>query len=151
MEILYENLLAIQWQQLVMWVIGAILIYLAIVKKYEPMLLLPIAFGMFIASAEMIYNILTLKRIFKCLIHYTVLLIAFIVVFMVGEFLTVNGPASVFVGIVVFSILYFFILGIVILVRRTVSIADERLDARLPKRTENKKKNEKSAYTPKFK
>ena len=45
MEILYESLLTITWQQVVMWVIGAILIYLAIKKDMEPSLLLPIGFG----------------------------------------------------------------------------------------------------------
>ena len=33
MEILYENLLAIELPQLIMWIIGAVLIYLAIVKE----------------------------------------------------------------------------------------------------------------------
>ena len=45
MEILYENLLKIEWQQIVMWLIGAVLIYLAIAKDMEPTLLLPIGFG----------------------------------------------------------------------------------------------------------
>lgn len=45
MEFLYENLLAITWQQLVMWGIGGLLIYLAIKKDMEPTLLLPIGFG----------------------------------------------------------------------------------------------------------
>ena len=45
MEILYKYILMIQWQQLVMWVIGGILIYLAIKKDMEPTLLLPIGFG----------------------------------------------------------------------------------------------------------
>jgi oxaloacetate decarboxylase beta subunit len=44
-EALYENLLNIQWQQIVMWVIGGLLIYLAIKKDMEPALLLPIGFG----------------------------------------------------------------------------------------------------------
>ena len=38
------------WQELVMIVIGAILIYLAIVKEYEPVLLLPIGFGAIITN-----------------------------------------------------------------------------------------------------
>jgi len=42
---LYENLLQIQWQQVVMWMIGGVLIYLAIKKEMEPSLLLPIGFG----------------------------------------------------------------------------------------------------------
>ncbi|MEA4823968.1 MAG: sodium ion-translocating decarboxylase subunit beta [Clostridiaceae bacterium] len=40
-----ENLSYITWQSVVMWVIGAILIYLAIKKEMEPTLLLPIGFG----------------------------------------------------------------------------------------------------------
>ncbi len=45
MEILYENLLGVTWQMVVMWAIGGILIYLAIAKDMEPTLLLPIGFG----------------------------------------------------------------------------------------------------------
>ncbi len=45
MEILYENLLNLTWQHVVMWVIGGILIYLAIKKEMEPTLLLPMGFG----------------------------------------------------------------------------------------------------------
>ena len=45
MEALFGNLLNIQWQQIVMWAIGALLIYLAIKKQMEPSLLLPIGFG----------------------------------------------------------------------------------------------------------
>ena len=40
----------ISWQQAVMILVSFILMYLAIVKKYEPLLLLPIAFGMFLAN-----------------------------------------------------------------------------------------------------
>ena len=45
MEILYSNLLAFQWQDLVMILIGCLLVYLAIVKEMEPSLLLPMGFG----------------------------------------------------------------------------------------------------------
>ena len=45
MELLFGNLLEISWQQVVMWGIGALLIYLAIAKDMEPTLLLPIGFG----------------------------------------------------------------------------------------------------------
>ncbi len=38
------------WKYLVMYVIIGILFYLAIWRKYEPLLLLPIAFGMFLAN-----------------------------------------------------------------------------------------------------
>jgi len=33
------------WQQMIMYVIGITLIFLAVKKEYEPMLLLPIGFG----------------------------------------------------------------------------------------------------------
>lgn len=38
------------WQEVVMILISCVLVYMAIVKKYEPLLLLPIAFGMFLAN-----------------------------------------------------------------------------------------------------
>ena len=38
------------WQQIVMIIISFVLMYLAIKKEYEPLLLLPIAFGMFLAN-----------------------------------------------------------------------------------------------------
>lgn len=45
MEFLWEGLLSITWQQAVMYVVGAVLIWLAIKKEYEPTLLLPMGFG----------------------------------------------------------------------------------------------------------
>ena len=41
---------AITWQQAVMLVVSCVLIYLALVKGFEPLLLLPIAFGMLLAN-----------------------------------------------------------------------------------------------------
>ena len=38
------------WQQLVMLCVSFFLLYLAIHKKYEPLLLLPIAFGMLLTN-----------------------------------------------------------------------------------------------------
>ena len=46
------------WQYLVMYAIVGVLFYLAIVKKFEPLLLMPIAFGMLLANlpgAELIH------------------------------------------------------------------------------------------------
>ena len=45
MEVLIQNFSFITWQMLVMWLIGGVLIYLAIVKEMEPTLLLPMGFG----------------------------------------------------------------------------------------------------------
>lgn len=45
MGFLYETILQLTWQHLVMYVIGGALIYLAIAKDMEPTLLLPLGFG----------------------------------------------------------------------------------------------------------
>ena len=65
MEILYENLLSIEWQQLVMWVIGAVLIYLAIVKEMEPTLLLPMGFGAILVNLPFSGAVETLEVLFN--------------------------------------------------------------------------------------
>jgi len=45
MSAIFENLGNIEWQQIVMWMIGGLLIFLAIKKEMEPTLLLPMGFG----------------------------------------------------------------------------------------------------------
>lgn len=45
-----SGFVAMTWQQLVMIIVSCVLIYLAIVKKFEPLLLLPIAFGVLLAN-----------------------------------------------------------------------------------------------------
>ena len=46
------------WENYVMILVSFVLMYLAIVKKFEPLLLLPIAFGMFLINLPGAYNIL---------------------------------------------------------------------------------------------
>lgn len=53
MEQLFSNLFNITWQQTVMWLIGAVLIYLAISKDMEPALLLPMGFGAIMVNLPM--------------------------------------------------------------------------------------------------
>lgn len=45
MDFLISGILAITWKQVVMYVVGLILIWLAVKKEYEPSLLLPMGFG----------------------------------------------------------------------------------------------------------
>ena len=47
---LSTGLAGMSWETSVMLVISLVLIYLAIVKQYEPLLLLPIAFGMLLTN-----------------------------------------------------------------------------------------------------
>ena len=45
LEYFAQGFTSISWQQIIMMLIGILLIYLGIAKKYEPMLLIPIGFG----------------------------------------------------------------------------------------------------------
>ncbi len=65
MEIIYENILNIEWQQIVMWVIGGILIYLAIKKEMEPTLLLPMGFGAILVNLPFSGAVETLDVLFS--------------------------------------------------------------------------------------
>lgn len=47
---LFDAFASVGWKTLVMYAIVIVLFYLAVVKKFEPMLLLPIAFGMLLAN-----------------------------------------------------------------------------------------------------
>ncbi len=53
MSELFSNVSNITWQQIVMWIIGAVLIYLAIKKDMEPSLLLPMGFGAILVNLPM--------------------------------------------------------------------------------------------------
>ena len=45
-----SGFVALNWQYIAMIIVACVLIYLAIVKKFEPLLLLPIAFGVLLAN-----------------------------------------------------------------------------------------------------
>ena len=44
----------LQWNVLIMWFVGSLFMYLAIAKNYEPLLLLPIGFGIFIVNFPLV-------------------------------------------------------------------------------------------------
>lgn len=50
---LFSNITNLDYKQVIMWVIGAVLIYLAIKRKMEPTLLLPIGFGTILVNLPM--------------------------------------------------------------------------------------------------
>ncbi len=45
-----SGLMALTWQNITMFIVSGVLMYLAIAKNYEPLLLLPIGFGAFMAN-----------------------------------------------------------------------------------------------------
>ena len=53
MDFLTEGILSITWQQVVMYVIGGLLIWLAVKKEMEPALLLPMGFGAILVNIPM--------------------------------------------------------------------------------------------------
>ncbi len=53
MSALFSNVSQLNWQQVVMWCIGGLLIYLAIRKDMEPTLLLPLGFGAILVNLPM--------------------------------------------------------------------------------------------------
>ena len=53
MEFLWQGVLSITWQQAVMYLVGLLLIWLAIRKGYEPALLLPMGFGAILVNLPM--------------------------------------------------------------------------------------------------
>ncbi len=54
------------WQNGIMVIVGLVLIYLAIAKEYEPVLLLPIGFGCILANVGMAVN-MTANACARCL------------------------------------------------------------------------------------
>lgn len=84
---LFQGIVNFHWQYLIMYAIGGVLIYLAIKKDYEPMLLLPIGFGAILVNLPMssiwdyegtegvlqiFYNVGILTEIFPVLIFVAV-------------------------------------------------------------------------------
>jgi sodium ion-translocating decarboxylase beta subunit len=53
MDFLFEGIMAVTWKQIVMYVIGILLIWLAVRKEYEPSLLLPMGFGALMVNLPM--------------------------------------------------------------------------------------------------
>ena len=65
MEVFTACLMALTWKQMVMMIVGALLIYLAIAKEYEPTLLLPIGFGALMVNIPLSSAQETLDILFK--------------------------------------------------------------------------------------
>ncbi len=53
MKLIWDIVMSISWQHLVMYAVGGILIWLAVKKEYEPALLLPMGFGAILVNLPM--------------------------------------------------------------------------------------------------
>ena len=65
MDFIFGNLAGITWQHVVMWIIGGVLIYLAIKKDMEPTLLLPMGFGAILVNMPNSGAVETLETLFS--------------------------------------------------------------------------------------
>ena len=65
MSAILDNLLVINWQMIVMWIVGGILIYLAIKKDMEPTLLLPMGFGAILVNLPFSGAVEVLETLFN--------------------------------------------------------------------------------------
>jgi len=63
------GLFNVEWGQVLMWSFGFLFIYLAIKKEYEPLLLLPIGFGMFIVNLPLTH-LMEEGHLFHIFYHY---------------------------------------------------------------------------------
>ena len=112
-----------------------------------PTFLIVFAFGIVIAIAGLLLNLKKLKKWLRILLHYTLLLMTFCVVFIIRGNLSAGGSSTIFSAIIIFTALYFAIFGIVYLIKRTVKSADKTLD----KYRKADVKTEKTAYKSLYK
>lgn len=108
-----------------------------------------LSFGLIIALAEFMYEQLKLKTVFKCLIHYGVLLAAFCFIFIMSGNISTKRPSAVFVAIILYTFLYFIIWTVVHFSRKAINLMDKKLESKASKikSNENKKKGYKSLYS----
>ncbi len=69
MYFLTQTIAAVEWQHIVMWVIGGLLIFLAIAKNIEPALLLPMGFGAILVNIPFANVLSTCEHIDNPTVH----------------------------------------------------------------------------------
>lgn len=100
-------------------------------------------FGLLISLAELAFQIKRIHIVFRVLIHYIVLLAAFNVVFISSGNISAKTAGEVFTAIVIFTVFYAIMFGLVYIVRRFIAKSDKLIDNKKAKiNDENHKKNE---------
>ena len=100
--------------------------------------LLILLFSLLVALANRLLSVTKLHIAWRILIHYATLLAAFLIVFVAAGKLKISGPSSVFLSIMIFTVLYAvcFVAGYFLL----------RMFGALPE----KAKKEEPPYNPRF-
>ncbi len=89
--------------------------------------LLILVFSFVIASANHVVFLRRLHTALRLLIHYAALLVSFIFIFVVAGNLNITGPASVFIAIFVFTVLYAIMMVIAMSFLRAVGYLDKTI------------------------
>lgn len=105
-----------------------------------------LTFSFVISFAELLYEELKIKKVYKCFIHYAVLLVAFCLIFVISGNISSQRPSAVFVAIIVYTVLYFTIWAIVHFVRKAINKADIKLESRTNKADAKAGKSGKKPY-----
>ena len=108
--------------------------------------LLIFVFGIIISAAGLIFEIRSMHKVIKVLLHYFVLLVAFFFIFLLAGKLGNAVSSVIFSAIIVFTTLYAAIFAITYLIKTAIKGADRLIG----KSTEATKK-EKKPYTPLYK
>lgn len=109
-------------------------------------------FGFIVAACELINAMTEIKAWLRRLIHYAVLLVAFSIIFISGGFIDFRGPETVVAVILVFSAFYFVLFTLIVLIRKSVSKADDKLEKISNEKSKKKASDkEKNKYKPRFK
>ena len=103
-----------------------------------------LTFGFIISLAELLYEKLKLKKVWKCLIHYGVLLVAFYIIFIISGNIALQRSAAIFAAVIIFTALYFTLYAIIHFVRHAIEKADDKLDKHSAKK--NVKQSKKNEY-----
>ena len=85
--------------------------------------LLILLFSFLIAIANRLFRVRKIRFLFRLLIHYATLLAAFLLIFVAFGKLKISGPSSVFIAIILFTILYLAIIGLSLAVMKFLGVS----------------------------
>ena len=111
-----------------------------------PMYALILGFGLVISLAGLIFETDKLSRAVKFILHYAVLFVAFLLIFVISGNIKGQGESVIFSSILIFTFFYAIVSVIVYLIRRAISSADKKVSDKLAKKAPTQKK--KTPYKP---
>jgi hypothetical protein len=110
---------------------------------------LSLLFGMIISFMEEVYKALKIGTVFKIMIHYAVMLFAFCLIFVAGGNISASGGTSVFVAVVIFTVMYALFYVIIHYLRRGIKSIDEKIAT--PHKSGEKEAKKTATYTSLYK